>query len=124
MKTKLLLLLPFLLILGGCPGKPSESEIEKLFLDQQANNAFNNYYEIDNFSKTNGIEQGENTYIAEVTYDIVFKKSSDDIRNELGPWNSMKLLVLAGIGIFPKGFRNNLSGNLTLVRSENGWILK
>ena len=120
---KKLLLAIIMIVFTGCfdSGKPSDSEIKTQALTQIVTKQSGKIYSIENFKKTNGFEKDEKTYIADIQYDIVFKKSLRDIEKEFGSFASMALSIK--YGNFKAGHRATNKQKATLIKKENGWVL-
>lgn len=120
-----------LLLLAGCSGKPSNGEIENQVVADLLD-GMEDVYQIENFEKLNGFEQSRNTYVAEVRYDIVFKKSlrevAQDFKEAFGGsdiGNAISGLGLMGLNIkygnFQAGHRVTKEEKILFINTENGW---
>lgn len=121
--------------LVACADVPSDREIQI-----QVSNFLlkdNNYelYDIENFVKVNGFQQEDNTYIAHIKYELMFKKGLDDLANSLDSDEPSSLLDkgLAAVGMvaltaqygnFKAGDRLPRDEKVTLIKTEQGWRLK
>ena len=87
-------------------------------------------YIVENFRKTNGFEPGQNVYVAEVEYDLVFQKSLADLalnlRDSKDPLLAGLDLVELGIkyGQFQAGERRHRTEKVTFHKTEQGWLLQ
>lgn len=132
---RLLLLLTFLVFISACSGTPSEGTI-KAELSKYLNNGFGEtIISVDNFRKNNGFEENDKTYIADISYDMVFDKSLEDIagilENLSGQSETQKMGAGLGImglamayGQFQAGHTIQKEQKLTLVKTEQGWKVK
>ncbi|MEW6765106.1 MAG: hypothetical protein AB1344_04890 [Pseudomonadota bacterium] len=123
--------LAFAVLLTACSGKPSVDELEKLVSIELNATGGDAIYTIENFTKVNGYEKDDRHYVAEVSYDLVFRKSLQDVAVEAerapgGPLDKMTKgmgLVTLGLlyGDFKAGDRLPQKKALTLIKTENGW---
>jgi len=129
----------FLTILGlsffllACSGKPSVSELEKLVAIELKANTPQAIYTIENFKKIDGMAQDAQHYSADVSYELVFNKSLQEIADAAGQapggpldklGTGMNLITLSLLyGDFKAGDRLPRQQSLHLVKSENGWRL-
>lgn len=118
-----IILLALMFIFVGCldSGKPSDSEIKTQALTQIATKDSEKIFSIENFKKTNGFEKDEKTYIADIQYDVVFKKSLREIEKEFGIFASTAIGVK--FGNFKTGHRATNKQKATLIKKESGWVI-
>lgn len=115
--------------LTACSGKPSDSDIKALYIEDAMKGKDPTLSVIENFVKVNGYQKDERTYIADVTYDIVFKKSYDDLAKEtraggdLGKMLSVEALG-GQIGRFKVGHKMSYTAKPNFIKTEKGWILQ
>lgn len=129
---KLPFLFALIIILSGCSGKPSENDIEKQIVVNLLSNGGEEIFQVENFEKTNGFEKDSKTYIADVKYDLVFKKGIQELAQQLktesqgSPFGA----VGAGLGImalqmqfgnFEAGHRIAKEEKVIFIKTENGW---
>ena len=130
---RILTVLGLSLFLLACSGKPSTSELEKLVAVELKANTPQAIYSIENFKKLDGMAQDATHYSADVSYDLVFNKSLQDVATQAqqapgGPLDKldagMNLVSLSLLyGDFKAGDRLPRQQTLNLVKSENGWRL-
>ena len=124
-----------LFILAGCSGKPSNRQIENEVVKNVLSDGGNELFQVENFVKTNGFEKSEHTYIADVKYDLVFKKSLEEVAQQLknesqgSPFGALGsgLGILAlnmQFGNFEAGQRVNKEEKVTFIKTENGWRIE
>jgi len=130
---RLLTILGLSFFLLACSGKPSVSELEKLVAIELKANTPQAIYNIENFKKIDGLSQDAQRYSADVSYELVFNKSLQDIAaqaqqapggalDKLGAGVNLVTLSLL-YGDFKAGDRLPRQQTLNLVKSENGWRL-
>jgi len=119
-----------LALVAGCSSVPDEKEIAQAvhsgmpdFLKQSIS--------IENLKKINGMKKDDNTYVAEIEYDIIFKESLDDLTRRImeqaqTPLEKMQAgamitAIRMSVGNFEKGQRRHIRRRVTLVHTENGW---
>ena len=92
---KRLFLTIFILLLAACANRPSDGNIERQ-VNERLLREGGSLYIVENFRKTNGFEPGQNVYVAEVEYDLVFQKSLADLALNL---RDSKDPLLAGLDL-------------------------
>ncbi|MEJ2033266.1 MAG: hypothetical protein P8Y63_09555 [Deltaproteobacteria bacterium] len=124
-----------LLFLAGCSGSPGEGTIEKQVAQELHNSDRSDIYRINNFEKLSGHYKKDSTYIADVEYDLVFKKSyeqaaeeakegsKDNPLNALGSGMDLFTLKLQ-YGDFKAGEVLHREERVTLVKTDQGWMLE
>lgn len=132
MKKALYLLV---ILLVGCSGKPTDSEVEQQMVGNILSGGGSEIFQVENFQKVNGFEKDENTYIADVKYDLVFKTGVKDMaqqleqKSEASPFSKLG----AGLGImalqmqygnFEAGHRVTKEDKVTFIKTENGWRIE
>jgi len=137
MNIKLVVMAACMAMLAGCSGIPSESEMSSQ-IEQQMNKVYGvEFVKLENFEKTNGREEGNNKYIADVTYDIVYTKSVDEVAksadfssipgmsqmSSIGGSGLKKMIVKSTLGNFKAGDTKHANAEVAFVKSENGWVL-
>jgi len=137
MKLKLTILAACMALLAGCSGTPSESEMSSQ-IEQQMNNMYGvEFVKIENLEKTNGREEGENKYIADVSFDVVYTKSIDQVAesadlssipgmSQMGGFlggGMVKSVIKSSLGNFKEGDTKHNKAKIPFVKSENGWVL-
>lgn len=124
--------LSFAFILSGCSGKPSDGEIERQIIGKLQGNGGVQILTVENFKKTNGFEKDSKTYIADVRYEIVFKKGFPEVaqllKQELqgSPFGAMgeslgMMALQMQYGDFKAGDRFVKEEKVTFINTENGW---
>lgn len=123
-----------LLLLTACSSVPSDAEIKiqvaKAALEQGGEKIF----ALENFRKVNGLSVDKSTYIAEVEYDLVFRKGLDELTAELAQQSGDSPLAALGAGMevlgqlmqygqFKAGDRLPRHEKYKLIKTEQGWRL-
>lgn len=132
---KLLLLCLFLFSLSACNSAPNNAEIKIQIAKVALKDGGEKIFLFENFKKINGLMQEDGRYIAEVSYDLVFRKSLETISEEIGqeaaksPINaiesSFKLMAqLLQYGQFEAGDRLSYHKKFVLIKTEQGWRLE
>jgi hypothetical protein len=132
---KNVLLLAALITLAACSGKPSVSEIREQVASQMQADGRDRLFEIRNFRKRNGFRKDERTYIADVEYELVFRKSLADLQAELekeaqdSPFRALSssveiVAMKLKFGNFKAGDHITRQAKLTLIRTEQGWRIQ
>lgn len=114
--------------------KPSADEIEKQVSQVILSDGKDNIFGLANFQKVNGRSSQPDTYIADITYDLVFKVSLDDVGKhtseeagggEVGEFSSIvaSTAMLYKFGQFKAGDKLPKSESVTFHKTENGWLL-
>jgi hypothetical protein len=122
------------LLMAACSGRPGDGEVERQVRAALAEDGSSEYYAVENVTKTNGFERDPQTYVAEVRYDIVFRRSAKELSESLGrgPRTSLWDSMARGVGVmaltlqygnFKAGDRFTRTGRFTFVQSDNGWVL-
>lgn len=120
------------LLLAGCSGKPSDSEIESAIVGKFLADGGDQILQVENYQKINGFEKDSKTYIADVRYDLIFKKSIKELAQQLKQETngSPREALEAGLtiklfqmqyGDFEAGHRLTQERKVTLIKTENGW---
>lgn len=122
------------LALVACSGKPSDRQIEQLVSAVILSDGGAETYELSDFEKTNGLAKNEQLYIADIRYQLTFKKGfdelSDQVINEPGdsPFETVgagfKLMTMRmQFGDFKAGDSIIKEDRVQLVNTEEGWRL-
>ena len=106
-------------LLCGCSGKPSDKEIENLFI---AEYPFRSIVEVKNFRKTNAFSPNDKTYIADISYDIVFKRTIKDGDDDIHPFLALSAFAKFGFEIKAGGVRH-CTDKIKLIKKEKGWSI-
>ena len=127
----LLLLLIFLL--AGCSdsGKPSADQIKQLYFSELDYKIF----DVKNFTKVDGFLKNDNTYIADISYDLIFKINSNKLPEILGiethqgiksliPVIGLNMLVGKLGGEFEPGDSRKAFIQITLIKKDKGWAIE
>lgn len=118
------------LFLAACSSKPDEQTIRQQVTARLLQQHGSNLFEVVDFQKTNGIPRDDNTYIAEVEYDLRFKLDLEDAAAELQKRSGS--IFAAGMqaaslgmtyGDFKKGDIVHRKERVRFVRSEKGWLI-
>jgi PBP1b-binding outer membrane lipoprotein LpoB len=128
MKRKIVsycLLLSIVVLFNGCFGDsnvPSSSEVKKLILKEitpQTGKAL----ELSNFEKINGYPSENGTYIATMKFDVLYKKSLKEIKEEslMSRIDANVYSMVFGKIIKNKTYTRQL--DYKLRKTENGWVL-
>ena len=126
---KRLLFAIFIMLLAACANRPGNGDIERQ-VNERLLREGGSLYVVENFRKTNGFEPGQNVYVAEVEYDLVFQKSLADLainlRDSQDPLLAGLDLVALGIkyGQFQAGERRHRAEKATFHKTERGWLLQ
>jgi len=127
------LLLPFFLtLLVACTFRPSTAEIREQVEQRLQAQGFGDLFALENFEKVNGYAPRDNVYVAEVEYDLVFRRGLRELEAELKQhagdapmaafMNAMGLLALKmQYGNFKAGDRVHRKEAIRLIRTEKGW---
>lgn len=122
------------LSLAACSGKPSDRQIEQLVTDAMLSDGGAETYTVSDFEKTNGLAKNEQLYIADVRYQLNFKKSFDELSDQVinAPGDSPFETVGAGFklmtmrmqyGDFKAGDSIVKEDRIQLIKTEQGWRL-
>lgn len=118
-----------LLLLVACANRPGDKDIQRQVTERLLSEG-GSLYTIENFRKTNGFEPGQNVYVADVEYDLVFQKSLADLalnlRDRSDPLLAGLDLVALGLkyGQFQAGERRHRTERATFHKTERGWLLQ
>lgn len=129
---KFLMIFAMSLCLVGCGNKPSDSEIKNQIVGNIMSDGGDDLFKVENFKKTNGFERDEKTYIADVEYDLVFKKGLREIAQQIKRESQGSLFGDMGAGVavmalkmehgdFEAGHRVGKAEKVTFIKTENGW---
>lgn len=118
-----------LLMLLACSVKPSDREIESQVIHNLMSEGGSDIFVIENFQKTDGFERNDKTYVAYVSYELVFKKGlkelREDFKAEKGLGSVMSeiavLMLMAQYGNFEAGFKILKKEKVVLMKTEKGW---
>jgi len=130
MKYIMYLFMVFLLV--GCAGKPSDGEVKKQIIASILSDGGEKTFNVENYEKINGYEKDSNTYVADVKYDLVFKKGMKEIAQELkqqakgSPFGAgLGVMVLQmQFGNFEAGHRVTNDEEITFIKTEKGWRIR
>lgn len=112
-------------LLAGCSSTPSESEIADQIQTRMNQEIGSDFIEINDLEKTNGREEGENKYIADVEYDMEFTKGADEVSSSMagGPNGFVAMGMLMTLGKFKEGDVRHVKASYTFAKSEKGWVI-
>ena len=122
------------LVLVACSGKPSDRQIEQLVSEAILSDGGAETYSISNFEKTNGLAKTEQLYIADVRYQLTFKKGFEELSDQVinkpsaSPFETVgagfKLMTMRmQFGDFKAGDSITKEDRVQLVKTEQGWRL-
>lgn len=128
-------LLLVLICLSGCTIAPNDAEIKIQVAKTVLKDGGEKIFFFENFRKTNGLMLKDGRYIAEVSYDLVFRKSLEEISNEISqeaqssPMDAIQsgltlMSQLLQYGQFKAGDRLTFHKKFTLIDTEQGWRLE
>lgn len=131
------ILLICLLVFGltACNSAPNDAEIKIQIAKVALKDGGEKIFLFKNFKKINGLMQSDGRYIAEVSYDLVFRKSLESISEEIGQEaaespigaieSSFKLMgQLLQYGQFKAGDRLSYHKKYVMLKTEQGWRLE
>lgn len=127
---RLVTLVLLTLMLAACSSKPDEQAIREQVTARLLSGERTAIFEVRNFRKSNGFPRDENTYIAEVEYDLYFKVGLREAARALQPQSGS--IFSAGVasamlgltyGDFKAGDIQHRKERVQFVRSEQGWQL-
>ncbi|RJG50452.1 hypothetical protein [Motilimonas pumila] len=132
--TQRIIILVLALGLFACSKAPSDSTMEQLIATQILQGDAGQYIKIDNFNVSGGIQESDNTFIAELSYDLVFTKSLQEIKalKQAQAGEDMMDSVSNSFGVmalqmqhgdFPAGYRLSQQQNGVFVKTDSGWVL-
>ncbi|MCF8304483.1 MAG: hypothetical protein K9I94_14510 [Bacteroidales bacterium] len=119
------------IVLTGCSGKPGSRQVEKQIENYLIGNGLEKLYEVENVKKVNGILENDNTYIAIVKYELIFKmnleeygKTLDD-NDVMGSFNDFGnlLSIIISYGEVKEGDKIERKDEFTFIKTDNGWRL-
>lgn len=120
----------FVALLAGCSNKPGDEAIRVQVSERLQGDNGALIFDVINFQKINGIPRDENTYIAEVEYDLRFKISLDEAADVLQKKTGS--IFTAGVeaarlgmkyGDFKVGDTVHRKEKVRFIRTEKGWII-
>lgn len=113
--------------LAACSGKPSDSDVKRQYLEFVSEGTDPKISAVENFERVNGIQKDENTYVVDIKYDIVMKKSFEQISRET-PRDFGSMLGLVALeekmGQFKEGHRATVTDKATFDKTEKGWVMR
>jgi len=126
------ILLFAMLGLGGCQSVPTDAEIQIQVAKQVLSHNNEKIFSLENFHKVNGLSVDKQTYIAEVEYDLVFRKGLEELSAELNRTSNDNPLAAFGSGMelltqlmkygqFKAGDRIPHHEKFKLIKTEQGW---
>ena len=127
---RLLVALVIALLLAGCSNRPDEESLRQQVTEQLLQRYSTTIFDVLNVHKTNGIPRDDNTYIAEVEYDLRFKVSLDQAAAALQQQSGS--IFAAGMeaarlgvtyGDFKAGDTLHRKERVRFVRAEKGWLI-
>jgi hypothetical protein len=130
MRIFILLIISVLLV--ACSGKPKDSEIKSQVIDRfirDGGDEVFEVFEIKNFQKIDGFERDSKTYVANVRYELVFKKGIKELaetaKSAEGLGGAMSqvviMMLVAQYGYFNAGEAVLKEEKVILMKTENGW---
>ncbi|MBN2643916.1 MAG: hypothetical protein JXR59_00395 [Desulfuromonadaceae bacterium] len=129
-----LLILLFITLLWGCDRAPNDEQLRRQIGARVLQNEQAELFSLENFHKMNGFKRDDGSYIAQVSYDLVFRKSAEEWAEELEQNASSAPLAALGhsvafmgqvmqYGNFKAGQRITREEKYRLVKTEQGWRL-
>jgi len=123
------------MVLTACSNKPSNEELRSQVTAYLLKHNRDKLFSVENFEKLNGFQNDENTYTAEVKYDLVFKIDLEEASQFIGEDSNRTILdkgiaalsilsLTAQYGHFKAGDRVTQDDKVVLIKTENGWRLK
>lgn len=133
--NKLITVLLLALLLTACSKKPSQLEMQRQVETTLQDQGLDQLFTVEHFQKTNGFQKSDNVYIADVKYDLVFRKDFDEVLAELKQQASDNpVLVLTDgmssmalrlqYGNFKAGQRITREEKITFINTEQGWRIE
>jgi len=132
---KLFTVLLIALLLTACSKKPTVLEMQQQFEATLQQDGRDQLFSVENFQKTNGFQKSDNIYVADVKYDLVFKKDFGQVLEEMKEqardnpvqvfsdgMSSMALRLQ--YGDFKAGLRISQEEKLTFIKTEQGWRIE
>nr|WP_320116590.1 hypothetical protein [uncultured Desulfuromonas sp.] len=121
-----------ILLLSGCQSIPTDAEIQIQVAKKVLSHNNEKIFSLENFHKVNGLSVDQQTYIAEVEYDLVFRKGLEELSAELNRTTSDNPLAALGSGMellaqlmkygqFKAGDRIPHHEKFKLIKTEQGW---
>lgn len=131
----ILLIVLLVFALTACNVTPTEPEIKIQIAKFALKDGGEKIFQFENFEKTNGFMQADDRYIAEVSYDLVFRESlettSEQIRHQaaespiIAIESGLKLInQLLQYGQFKAGDRLSYHEKFVFIKTEQGWRLE
>jgi len=132
---KLFTVLLLALLLTACSKKPTVDEMQQQVEVTLQEDGRDQFFSVENFQKTNGFQQSDNIYVADVKYDLVFKKDFDELIAEMKRQasdnpslvltNGMSSMALRlQYGDFKAGQRVTKEEKITFIKTEQGWRIE
>jgi len=127
-------LLIFAVLIAACSNAPSESRIRSQVVAALSAHGADQLYGIESFRVLSGQQPNDGTYVARVHYEIVLKKGVSTlpkevladpklIRSALLLGRALARAAIAGTPI-KVGSHIPVDDEVTLVKSDDGWILQ
>lgn len=131
---KLLILLTASLALSACSNEPSMGDIRTHLENILIENGEDKLFAIEDLERIQGHKQGEDSFVVEIKYNLVFKTSlagyKQELKKEAGsPLQSFVNALRAfnmrlRYGKFEQGSKIEKVETFTFYKSENGWSLE
>lgn len=127
---RLLPLIFMALALTACSNRPDEQAIRQQVTERLYQQHGTAIFEVVNLRKTNGIPRDDNTYIAEVEYELRFKvdleQAASALQKQSGSIFSAGMQA-ASLGVtygdFKAGDTLQRKERVRFVRAEKGWLI-
>lgn len=114
--------------------RPSDPEIESKVRAALLSDGKDKVMTVENFKKLNGILNQDGSYVAEVSYDLVFSKSYQQLKeqydvdeskaaSQLGPLRTFLLTFYYANSAWQAGQHFPRTQNVPFIKSEKGWII-
>ncbi len=125
---KRLLAVGLAVLMAACTPRPSGDVIENQVVERLTRGDLGLIYSVENFRKTNGLPRDDNTYVAEVAYELRFKTGVQGAAEILQRGSGSIFSAGAGAarlamkyGDFQKGDVLAREEQVRFVRTEKGW---
>lgn len=118
-------------VLAACTSRPAGTLIEQQVIEYLTRDGRGRIMEVINFRKTNGIPRDDNTYYAEVSYDLRFKvglreamRILQEKSGSIFAAGSEAVDLSMRYGDFEAGDTVSRDGRFRFIRTEKGWRLE
>lgn len=126
------ILLVLLIFLSACSGKPSNAELERQLWASLEADGVGEIFSLTDFEKLNGYEKSDRIYIADVRYQLTFRKDLEAWAEEIKQSSEDKPFEAFGAGMglvalqlrygnFKAGDTISQADKITYIKTEKGW---